>query len=162
MNAREWLWIGTLLALPAWASAVEPAKPMFDLRNETVQGILRAAAAASETGEAQSPKTESKVQSEFAEIRFRAPRRVHHTKCDSEDCVAYTADNEPLFSMSRDLRPGLDGMSTEQLDDAWLSCQDTHNLLSTFERFDRCRGIRVGPPPLAVSGVDIKLPKVRL
>ena len=162
MNAREWLWIGTLLALPAWISAAEPAKPDFDLRNESVQGILRAAAVASEGTEPQTPKTESKIQTELADIRFRAPRRVHHTKCDGEDCVAYTADNEALFSMNRELRKDLGAMSNEQLDDAWLSCQDTNNLLSTFERFDRCRGIRIGAPPLSLGDVQLKLPKVRL
>ena len=161
MKARECLWVA-LLALPVWTSAAEPAKPGFDLRNESVQGILRTAAAASESTEALTPKNESKVQAELADIRFRAPRRVHHTKCDGEDCVAYTADNEALFSMNRELRKDLGAMSNEQLDDAWLSCQDTNNLLSTFERFDRCRGIRIGTPPLNLGGAQLKLPKIRL
>ena len=123
---------------------------------------MRAAAAASEVSETRTPKTESKVQAELADIRFRAPRRVHHTKCDGEDCVAFSADNEALFSMNRDLRNDLASMSNEQLDDAWLSCQDTNNLLSTFERFDRCRGIRIGTPPLNLGGAQLKLPKIRL
>lgn len=160
MKARVSLWIA-LLVLPAWASASEPVKPGFDLRNASVQGILRAAAAdhATETPE---KETGSRIEAQLADLHFRAPRRVHHTKCDGEDCIAYTADNEPLFSMDRELRRDLASMSTEQLDDAWLSCQDTNNLLSTFERFDRCRGIRVGPPPLQLNGVGIKLPRIRL
>jgi hypothetical protein len=165
MRTRQWVLIGTLLALPAWAPAAEPAepdKPMFDLRDESVQGILRATAAANESAAQQTSTTGSKVEAELADIRFRAPRRVHHTECDSEDCVAYTADNEALFTLNRGVRTDLDSMNTEQLDDAWLSCQDTNNLLSTFERFDRCRGIRVGPPPLDLGRDRLDLPKIRL
>ncbi len=161
MKARECLWVA-LLALPVWTSAAEPAKPGFDLRNESVQGILRTAAAASESTEALTPKNESKVQAELADIRFRAPRRVHHTQCDGEDCVAYSADNEALFSMDRQFSNAIDPMASGKREDGWLSCQDTHNLLSTFERYDRCRGIRIGAPPLTVGNLGVELPKIRL
>ena len=148
MNSRTCLWVA-LLAYPALASAAEPAKPGFDLRASSVQSILRATVA-NEAKDSPEAKTESRVESELAGLRFRAPRCVHHTKCDGEECVAYNADNEPLFTLDREMRQDLDAMSAKQLDDAWLSCQDTNNLLSTFERFDRCRGIRIGLPPVHV------------
>lgn len=161
MHARTYLAV-ILLALPGFSQADEPAKPTFDLRDQSVQSIVRAAAADQKAVEEEATETASRVETELAELRFRAPRRVHHTKCDGDECIAYTADNEPLFSLDRELQPDFHSMSAGQLDDAWLSCQDTHNLLSTFERFDRCRGIRVGPPPLRLNDEGIRPPKIRL
>ena len=42
--------------------------------------------------------------------------------------------------------------------DAWLSCQDTNNLLSTFERFDRCQSAKLELHLDRVTAKDEGLP----
>jgi hypothetical protein len=65
-------------------------------------------------------------------------------KCDNIDCIAYSADDAPLYSVPRSQYYG--DRLEESKRDAWLSCQSRDNLLSTFERYDKCRGVTIGLP----------------
>ena len=76
-------------------------------------------------------------------IPFRAPRRVHHMDCDSFNCVAYTADDQALYTIPREQYFGINADDPQE---AWLSCQSGNDLLTTFERYDKCRGVTIGLP----------------
>lgn len=41
--------------------------------------------------------------------------------------------------------------------DEWLTCQSGNDLLTTFERFDKCRGVSIGLP-VQFGGTMINLP----
>jgi hypothetical protein len=191
MKSRSWILIGTLLALPALGLAEEPSAPKsippadvpathdaspksqstFDLRTAAMQSIIRASAATASDGfrlmspAAQQPSqdnghdvTRPKLQS----LPFRAPRRLHHMDCDSFNCVAYTADNQALYTISREQYFGINtDDSTDDSKEAWLSCQSGNDMLTTFERYDKCRGVSIGLP-LQTHDVIVNLPKIRL
>ena len=136
--------------------ANEPAmKPAFDLRTAKVQDVIRA------TAEAQVPaKAEPGAEpSEVAPIHFRAPRRLHHMDCNSFTCVAFTADNEVLYTIPRDQYLGIRSGGNDGQDE-WLSCQSGNNLLSTFERYDKCRGVSIGLP--MTHDLIVNLPLISL
>jgi hypothetical protein len=162
-------WIGLPGLLPMLALAAEPAPAptttpvvddsgltaaSLDLKNFAVQEIVRAAAAAQ--SEASPPQTAAADAAKatverLPELRFRAPRRVHHQECDSFNCVAYTADDEPLFSVPRDQAiQALDGAENQ-----WLACQQIDDMLSTFDRVDKCRGISIGLPSSELPGLRL-------
>jgi hypothetical protein len=149
MKLRTGILMSALLAMPALSFAGDPveAKPAatktaFDLKAASVQGVIRSHAAAQtvvgkvEPGE---PTT-----ADLKPLPFRAPRRVHHVDCDSFNCVAYTADDDVLFSIPRDQYFGVTGNGSTK--DSWLACQSGNDLLTTFERYDKCRGVSVGIP----------------
>jgi hypothetical protein len=94
-------------------------------------------------------------------IPFRAPRRPHHMECDNISCVAYTADGVALYTVPQaqyygDRAPG--GNAANE----WLSCQSRDNLLTTFQRYDKCHGITIGLPPLAMGDTWIAAPGIRI
>lgn len=159
---------GTLFCLPALGLAQEArpvsaavegspraqtppqlsARPQFDLRSASVQGAIRAAAAGESVDSAGGllQPTDSKPTSgKFAlqVIPFRAPRRMHHMKCDLSECVAYTADGDALYTVPREQYLGVNGDGAKG---EWLSCQSGNDLLTTFERYDKCRGVSIGLP----------------
>jgi len=151
-----------LLAMPALGltgdhldSKPAPAKPTFDLKTAGVKDVIRthalAEAASEKTDPAESAATDLKP------LPFRAPRRVHHMECDSFNCVAYTADNDALFSVPRDQYFGV--RENDGSRDSWLSCQSGNNLLSTFERYDKCRGVSVGIP-VQMHDVIVNVPVI--
>jgi hypothetical protein len=156
MKLRTRMMMCVLVALPALAFAgdgvektVTPAKPAFDLKTSKVQGVIRSHAVA-QTAVADPEPAES-APSDIKPLPFRAPRRVHHVDCDSFHCVAYTADDDVLFSIPREQYFGVSGNGHSS--DSWLACQSGNDLLSTFERYDKCRGVSIGLP----AGRDLML-----
>jgi hypothetical protein len=143
----------------------------FDLKNAGVQEVVRAtaAAAAENTDDgfrlARDTTRKQPVESdptpaakELKDIPVRAPRRPHHVGCDSFHCVAYTADGDALYTIPRERYYGVAGDNPQ---DEWLSCQSGDDLLTTFERYDKCRGVSIGLP-LQIHDVVVNLPLVRL
>jgi hypothetical protein len=178
MNSRAVQWIGIAMLLPVLAAAqessvtraAEPAdesapklsRAAVDLQSPAVQAMLRrtteaatadadAAATVAEPGETRARKLEG--------LRFHAPRRVHHLECEAFDCVAYAADGSSLYTISRDHVGGQNVFTHAHDQDGWLSCQGADDLLSTFERFDKCRGLTIGLPLHRLQDVEIRLPE---
>jgi hypothetical protein len=182
MKFRLRQWLAALLLLPIYAGAEEPvaadpqaavpaqvapATASFDLKHASMQGILRAAAVtqnendaadSSDTLSGDTPANDASLALRLGNLAFRAPRRPHHTECDSFDCVAYTADGLALYSFPRDQMIHPTGGDHY---DSWLACQSGDDMLSTFERYDQCRGVDIGLPSKTVNGVQLKLPKIR-
>jgi hypothetical protein len=79
---------------------------------------------------------------------------MYHMKCDLSDCVAYTADGDALYTVPRDQYLGVNGGSTRE---EWLSCQSGNDLLTTFERHDKCRGVSIGLP-VQIGGTLVNVP----
>ena len=153
-----------LLALPAagWsqeklARAEKPqaAPPTsFSITSETVRDIVRATAreqsTATNLGAAlRQPASDAldlarrdTTMAKRLALKFKTDRRVNRVECDALQCYAYSRDGEILFSQSRD--PYLGQATASNNSDAWLSCQDNYDLLTTFERYDRCRGVGFG------------------
>ena len=186
MKMSTWKVFGTLLCLPAFALAQEesstpapaasaqvsrPApqpsnKPDFDLRNSSVQRVISAnARAASAPSQPQSvqyktgqdlPVTLTFVAGAIEQqgIPFRASRRMQRMDCGLTDCVAYNADGDALFTIPREQYVGTNGRTAS---DEWMSCQSSNDLLTTFERYDKCRGIGIGLP-LRFHDTIVKLP----
>lgn len=175
MQTRHWLtglsWLLPTLALaadpaPATSAAADPAKPASsaaapvpDLKNFDFRQIARATALATANASAPAP-ADQPSDTRLADLPFRAPRRVHHHECDSVDCVAYAADGTALFSFPREQM--IHAPAAEANDDDWLSCQQNDDMLSTFERYDKCRGVGIGLPPKVIRDVEVKLPSLRL
>jgi hypothetical protein len=166
MNSRTCLLMAALLALPALVFAQEQkaaspgpalaqpaqAKPVFDLKASNVRAAIRANAVS------QDPPKENETAStrtDLPPLQFRAPRRVHHMECDAFNCVAYTADDDALFSIPRDQYFGVSENGSGR--DSWLSCQSGNDLLSTFERYDKCRGVNIGLP-VQINDVLVNVP----
>jgi hypothetical protein len=141
--------LAILLSLPAtgWSqdAAVRGADPKpvppasFSISSEKIREILRARAheqATATEGEASKP-----AMSKLLALTFASDARVDHVECDALNCYERAKDGRILRTTSRDRNfgqvPGRSGS------DAWLSCQDTDNMLSTFERYDNCRGMGV-------------------
>jgi hypothetical protein len=179
MKTRTWILVGTLLVLPVMgladdvpaakptpsvdgsisqSAARKPAPLALDLKDESVQKVVRASAAAITGPQQPLESAPLTMRPALQDIPFRAPRRPHHMDCDSFDCVAYTADDEALYSIPRDQYFGVNSDDPEK---AWLSCQSGNDLLSTFERYDKCRGVSIGLP-LQGHDVIVDLPKLRL
>jgi hypothetical protein len=186
MKTRTWMLIGALLAIPALGWSDEPAKPgasplsspgaipavaairkvdqpALNLQTLEVQKIIRASAneqmAAAPPASGVLAPDQAPVATLAGEVTlpFRAPRRPHHLVCDSFNCVAYSADDVALYSVPREQYYGQNAPDNFTKD-AWLSCQSHDNLLSTFERYDKCRGVAIGLPPVALGNTVIAVP----
>jgi hypothetical protein len=157
MNTRIWILSGVLLTFPVLGWSGEPhssatsGKPVFNLKSARVQESIRTAA-----------RTHVDIKPEVAAVKsadepppialagqtsipFRAPLRPHHVKCDNASCTAYTADDATLYSVPRSQYYGERIEGSNKMG-AWLTCQSRDNLLTTFERYDKCRGITIGLP----------------
>ena len=173
MKTQTWICAATLLALSAvgqaqqqpaakpapaatTSAAAPEAKPTFDLRNANLRDVIRANAATQPQRE-NAPAEET---SGLEPLPFRAPRRLHHMDCDSFNCVAYTADDVALYTIPRDQYMGVRA-SGDNPQEEWLSCQSGNDLLTTFERYNKCRGVSIGLP-LQTLDVIVDLPKLRL
>ncbi|HET9865370.1 MAG TPA: hypothetical protein VFP37_18170, partial [Steroidobacteraceae bacterium] len=148
MKRIHWLTMTAALALPlaAWCEEPAPEAPVraessatkdastFSLRAAAVQKIVRdhAAKVAPESAPAESPSIHGR---EF-KLQFRGERRVDRFDCDAVNCIARNAAGEDLYSIPRDQYYGI----TDDSANTWLSCQSGNDLLSTFERYDHCRG----------------------
>lgn len=135
-----------LLALPviSWSQEKEvrvekPATTPASLavHSDTVRDILRSAAREHSADEDANP---SEIPAPRLQVRFKADERVDHVDCDLLQCYAYAKDGHVVRSASPEDFFGLMPESRTS-SDAWLACQDTNDLLSTFERYDRCRGV---------------------
>jgi hypothetical protein len=151
MRSRHWLLLFAL-ALPLTIDAAEnarPATPALDLKDLRIQKILQASAA-SQPAESRTEAAAPVLMS----LPPPSPRRVHRTECDFLQCVAYASDGRVLYSFPREQvsHPSRDDS------DGWLSCQQIDDLLSTFERYDKCRGISTGLPLKVVDGAQLRLP----
>jgi hypothetical protein len=149
MKLRTRMMMSVLLAQSALSFAADgvekaaaPAQSAFDLKTSKVQGVIRSHAVAQTV--VADPKPAEAAPSGIKPLPFRAPRRVHHVDCDSFHCVAYTADDDVLFSVPREQYFGVPGNG--HASDSWLACQSGNNLLTTFERYDKCRGVSIGLP----------------
>jgi hypothetical protein len=157
--------IGTLMtgAAPGWpaepAAPAQAREPVLSLQAPEVQKVIRAAA---KTPAGTAPSAAPAVTlGDQATIPFRAPRRPHHIECDNISCIAYTADDVALYTVPRDQFYG-ERAPGEHSAGEWLSCQSRDNLLTTFQRYDRCRGITIGLPPLGVGDTLIAAPGIRI
>jgi hypothetical protein len=157
--------IGTLLAGSAPGWPVEPApppaktsQPVLSLHAPEVQKVIRAAA---KTPADTAPLNLAPAVTLGGQVTipFRAPRRPHHMQCDDSTCVAYTADDVALYTIPRYQYYG-DRAPADPTAGEWLSCQSRDDLLTTFERYDQCRGITIGLPPLALGKVQIETPEI--
>jgi hypothetical protein len=182
MKTRTWMLIGALLAMPALGWSEEPAKlaaspgavpaavtvtkaerPTLNLHTVEVQKIIRDSAQEQMATAPPSADALMLDQSPVAQLvdqvtlPFRAPRRPHHLACDSFNCVAYSADDVALYSVPREQFYGASAPGNDTKD-AWLSCQSRDNMLSTFERYDKCRGVTIGLPPVALGNTVIAVP----
>jgi hypothetical protein len=165
MNTRTWMLIGALLAVaaPGWTAepaAAKPDRPVLSLQAPEVQKVIRAVAKASPDATELKPASAVTLGDQVT-IPFRAPRRPHHMECDNISCVAYTADDVALYTVPREQYYGERAPGVNAADE-WLSCQSRDNLLSTFQRYDKCRGITVGLPPLALGDTLIAAPGLRI
>jgi hypothetical protein len=135
-----------------------PAVPVFSLHDRNVQKIVAAAAQKqSASMPEETSASEAAPATGLIEVKFKAPRRVHHMHCDSFNCIAYNADDVALYTIPREQYFGVPG---DKPADAWLACQSGDDLLTTFERYDKCRGITIGLPPLAFGNVLLDTPKL--
>jgi hypothetical protein len=141
------------------AESAAPTAPSFSVHDGKVQEIVSAAARRQSESPAETDAV-SDATSKAAPltVKFKAPRRVDHLDCDSIDCVAYNADDIALFTIPREQYYGVHGNKPA---DAWLACQSGDDLLTTFERYDKCRGITIGLPPAALGNVTLDPPKLR-
>ena len=124
---------------------------------EVIRTNARAASAPSQPQSAQNLPVNITLAAgaiERQRIPFRSPRRMHHMDCGLADCVAYNADGDALFTVPREQYAGKNGSSAS---DEWMSCQSSNDLLTTFERYDKCRGVGIGLP-LQFRDVIVKLP----
>ncbi len=155
MISRTVACVSLLLASQCWAADPAPAaKPPADesqkapltLDNPAVRKTLREAARqlasdakSQENQDEKIPTAEipaAKLTAAFRlEPRERQPVVV---ECRVFDCLGYDATGKVVRTMPPPAQGGL--MSTDA--DAWYSCQSGNNMLSTFERFDQCSGIR--------------------
>jgi len=114
-----------------------PTSVSLNVHSDTVREILRVAARAQSL---EKPVAEPREKpAPRLEVQFRDDR-VDHVECDVLQCYSYAKDGHIVRTTPR---ADFFGLMPEdpRSSDAWLACQDTNDLLSTFERYDRCRGI---------------------
>ena len=162
MRANNIRWSGALLLLPFRLWAAEPVAPpaeaaepptlvAFDLRGANLREIVRANAA-SQSGA-------SSTNADVGSLRD-APAAPGPAR-DEVDAV--TAQNDKLRQIeflpaararpTRTSAPPLDpwqdrllnqgSLSAEEAYDAWLSCQDTNDLMTTYQRAEHCPRLRM-------------------
>jgi hypothetical protein len=148
--------------------AIDPAT--FDLRGANVQRIVRDTASLQGTGIA---AEQYFVVADVIEAGVRSAAG----QCSGFDCFADLHDSWSSFFYPRDYSgPDYSGLIyfDEYHYDAWLRCQQLDDMLSTFERYQRCdryyepprrvvsTRIRLDPvDPQAGSGVGQQRPKAR-
>ena len=103
---------------------------------------------------------------EGAKLTSTTPRLPEKTECDG----FWSCGVESLLGLDEDERQyghprsiASDQLllpeSDEERYDAWLSCQDTNNMLPTYERFEVCNAER--NRPITVRDNTIELPPIR-
>jgi hypothetical protein len=119
------------------------AKPTFDLRSDALKKIVRATAADAPVATQPASATEpaSVVAAKIGPLPMRKRSTPTSVNCDGigSDCAALDANGNELYRIPRwqvfGMNPG--DPSTPS------PCQSSNNMLSTFERADRCRGVGV-------------------
>jgi hypothetical protein len=145
-------------ATAAPAHAAPTAKPNFDLHDAAIRQIVR------DTVESlPSSSTAANPDSRFAarlgslSIHDRkVPFAVHCSDSVSNDCAAYDADGNELYRIPRNQVYPVDFTDLTTA----ASCISSNDLLTTFDRADRCRGIGV-LLPTPWDRVNIAVPLFR-
>jgi hypothetical protein len=165
MNSRTWLLLFAFAGLPVvevfgeeleqtrvtvdtTAAPVGPAKPNFDLSDAEMKRLLRRATTA--------PQADPRVV-EFWLAAWRAPASETRRKIEvptnpqrlrpavvecgaiNENCAAYDADGKYLRAVPRPPGPPTFAESNYGADSA--GCLGSNDMMSIFEREQRCRGI---------------------
>ncbi len=141
---------------PQTSFAITSPQARQILRDAVAQGEPQAPAS---TSTSEPPPTDATRLDVMPPLRFRGPRGVHHMECDASNCMAVNAEGTTLYTVSRDENLTYHGPRGNGGYDAWLSCQSTNNLLTTFERYDKCRGIQIGLP---AGNVLLALPRLNV
>ncbi len=144
MTLRTCMWIGVAWVVPAIGLVQEVAAPViapyaFDLRSQNVQQIVRARANSQGTG----ITLEQALQDELA---VAAVMKVAGL-CSGSDCF-------DGFNGGYDPWPGF-SFPHDRSVDAWLRCQQYDDMLSTFERYERCNVNHA--PPRRITDARIRL-----
>ncbi len=148
-------------AIAPASDAAQPDRKRIDLTDPRVREIVRATAA-SHSRALPAPAAQAEVASEehgwqvaLRASEARATRPAQYGQCEGDGCTAYSANGEPLVRYQRNLT-GLVFTGDREFDH-WLSCQQDDDMLTTFERYERC-----GRGPEALRRVDraeVKLPR---
>ena len=148
MTTRTWIVLPLLLVVsvaiaddkPAPESA-RTAKPTFDLGNAALRKIVRetAANATSAMPPASSTEPASRVAAQIGMLPMRKGKTPITVNCDgiAADCAALDANGNELYRVPRWQVFGVNSGDPSMAS----PCQSSNNLLSTFERADRCRGV---------------------
>lgn len=151
MTARATIILPLLLAATLAIADEKPApqaaasaRPGFDLKHAAVKKIVRetavrAAAAQPEPNAEAEPANASAVAARIGTLPMRKSSAPVTMNCGgiAEDCAALDANGNELYRLPRSQVFGTN------LDDpaSSLPCLSSNNLLSTFDRVDRCRGV---------------------
>jgi hypothetical protein len=145
MKAHSLVW--PLLVSPLLMAAEPSAPPSshkpanLALKSESVKEILRVSAATQDAArpaqtaiDKSAPLTETELANEkLRRIDFAAARQV----------TVYREKDDLLRRMYREQMRDQTIVTNPDSYDAWLSCQDTNDLMTTFERFDNCQSVKL-------------------
>ena len=130
---------------PTTASSTHVAKPSFDLTESQVRQLLKSQGQTLESPEAvriandwRTGRSSRAVQKpEPTQMRAR-PAMIECARFE-EKCIAYGADGRYLYTVPHP-------PAKVRIDEADRSgsCQSSNNMMSTFERADRCNGAQGG------------------
>ena len=139
--------VWTLLA-PFAAIASEPSGPStptrtsthWSLHSESVREVLRASAA-QQSAQRPAPTSASHAALTATDRANEKLRRIDFGA--ARQTVAYREPDDLVKRMYRAQMRDQTIVTNPDSYDAWLSCQDTNDLMSTFERFDNCRSAKL-------------------
>ena len=166
MTTRTWI-IPPLLLLVSIAVADDKpaprsapaAKPTFDLNDTALRKIVRetAANAAAAKQSDSTPEPASSVAAQIGTLPMRKGKTPITVNCDgiAVDCAALDANGNELYRVPRWQVFGINSGDPTMAS----PCQSSNNLLSTFERADRCRGIGL-LLPTPWDKVNVALPAI--
>jgi hypothetical protein len=125
-----------------------PGKPLLSMSGTELRDMARdvartraespdANASRDAQGADADPESSSRTTAVLGPLPMRARKVAVRYECLLHDCKAYDADGNVLYSVPRTTIAGADKLTEDQ----WLACQSGDDMLSTFERFDQCRGV---------------------
>lgn len=160
MTFRVGICLGLLAASPAWSQAPDASKDgvparesaqaptlhatSFSLTDDAVRRIVREAALdLTPDYRVESPKplqedVPSAAELGMGPLRMKGSRVPARYECELDKCAAYDRDGNVLWYLPRD-QFFTQGAGKDS--DVWLSCQQHNDMLSTFERVERCQGM---------------------
>jgi hypothetical protein len=149
MTTRTWIVLPFLLVVAIAVANDNPvaqsapgAKPTFDLDNSALRKIVREAAAKNAVATPRSDsntESASAVAAQIGTLPMRKGKTPITVNCDgiAVDCDALDANGNELYRVPRWQVFGVNSGDPSMAS----PCQSSNNLLSTFERADRCRGV---------------------